>query len=420
AAALRANAADAAPARPADALGAATLWATLAGALLGGLILNLMPCVLPVLAIKVLGLTRHAADRRARRVAGLAYTAGVVLSFLALGALMLALRVAGEQLGWGFQLQSPAVVAALAALFTLIGLNLAGVFAFGSLLPARLAAAQARHPVADALLSGVLAVAIASPCTAPFMGASLGLAVGLPAAQALLVFAAIGLGLALPYLAVALVPAAARLLPRPGVWMDTFRRLMAFPMFATVAWLTWVLGQQSGIDGAGALLALLVALSAVVWALTLRGRTRIVIATISIAVFALLAGAIGQNIVQTAAVAGAQADGAWQPWSAQRVGQLTAAGQPVFVDFTAAWCVTCQYNKKTTLADAQVLADLRGRNVALLRADWTRRDAAITAALRGLGRSGVPVYVLYAPGRAPEVLSEVLGADELRAALARL
>jgi thiol:disulfide interchange protein len=416
-AALRSNAA-AASAPPATDI---TLLAALLGALLGGLILNLMPCVFPVLAIKVVGFTRHADDRRAHRAAGFAYTAGVVVSFLALGGLMLGLRAAGEQLGWGFQLQSPAVVAALAALFTVIGLNLAGLFEFGNFLPSGVASLQARHPAADAFLSGVLAVAIASPCTAPFMGASLGFAIGLPAAQALLVFGAIGVGMALPYLAASLVPAVARALPRPGAWMDTFRRLMAFPMFATVAWLVWVLGQQSGIDGAGALLVLLVALAMVLWALTLRGRTRLVLGALSIAALALLVGAIGANVTKVVENAPtATAGSGWQTWEPGRVEQVLATGQPVFVDFTAAWCVTCQYNKKTTLANGAVLADLAAKNVVLLRADWTRRDPAITAALANLGRNGVPVYVFYKPGSAPVVLSEVLGVDEVRSVIARL
>ena len=400
----------------------------LLGGLIGGLILNLMPCVFPVLAIKVMGFAKHASNRRAHRQAGLAYTAGVVLSFLALGGLLLALRAAGEQLGWGFQLQSPAVVAALAALFTLIGLNLAGVFEFGQFAPGRLAALQLRHPAADAFLTGVLAVAIASPCTAPFMGASLGFAVDMPAAQALLVFAALGVGMALPYLAASWIPAVVGWLPRPGAWMDTFKRGMAFPMFATVAWLVWVLGQQSGIDGAGALLVLLVAGSAVVWALTLRGRTRWVLASILIAASAGLISLIGSNITQsqeipalaaTDSIAPA-APNTWQPWSAERVAELNASGQPVFVDFTAAWCVTCQYNKRTTLANAAVLEGFAARNVALLRADWTRRDPHITEALAQLGRSGVPVYVLYAPGKAPLVMTEILSTDEVHAALSSL
>ncbi|HCY17510.1 MAG: protein-disulfide reductase [Curvibacter sp. GWA2_64_110] len=395
--------------------------AALLGALLGGLILNLMPCVFPVLAIKVLSFTRHADDHRGHRVSGLAYTAGVVLSFVLLGLLLLGLRAAGESLGWGFQLQNPGVVAALAALFTLIGLNLAGVFEFGQFAPSSLAAFQARHPVVDAFLTGVLAVAVASPCTAPFMGASLGLAVALPAVQALLIFAAIGLGLALPYLAASFVPAFARALPKPGAWMDALRKLLAFPMFGTVAWLVWVLGHQSGVDGAGALLALLVVFSAVIWSLTLTGRSRLMIATILIAAGAWLAWAIGPFVLKNQATAEAPAaDARWQAWAPGQVEQLLAAKQTVFVDFTAAWCVTCQYNKQTTLADATVLTELEEKKVVLLRADWTRRDPAITAALAQLGRNGVPVYVFYKQGMAPIVLSEILSVQEVRAALAQL
>ncbi|WP_345535781.1 protein-disulfide reductase DsbD family protein [Variovorax defluvii] len=414
-AALEANAAPA-PLQPAGSFAMALL-----GALLGGLLLNLMPCVFPVLAIKVLGFTRRTEDNRGHRMAALAYTAGVLLSFLALGGAMLGLRAAGAELGWGFQLQSPAVVAALAGLFTVIGLNLAGLFEFRMLAPSSVCSAHVRHPLANDFLSGVLAVVIASPCSAPFMGASMGFAIGLPAAQALLTFAMLGLGLALPYLAAGFVPAVARLLPRPGPWMNVLRRLLAFPMFATVAWLVWVLGQQSGIDGAGALLGLLVCLAAIVWALTLRGRTRLVLASLLVAVTAVLAAAIGGNVVRGAPPAVAAASGdRWQPWSPERVSALAAEGRPVFVDFTAAWCVTCQYNKRSTLADADVLAEFDARKVAMLRADWTRRDPEITAALTALGRSGVPAYVLMAPGRKPQVLTEILSKDELRAALATL
>jgi thiol:disulfide interchange protein len=397
------------------------LFAAIIGALIGGLILNLMPCVFPILAIKIVGFTRHAQDQRGHRMAGLAYTVGIVASLVALGALLLGLRTAGEQLGWGFQLQSPAVVAVLAVLFTIMGLNLSGLFEFGRFVPGGVASMEARHPVANSFLSGVLAVAIASPCTAPFMGASLGLAVALPAAQALLIFAALGVGMALPYLAASFVPAVARMLPRPGAWMDVFRKLMAFPMFATVAWLVWVLGQQSGIDGAGALLALLVAIAAVIWAFTLAGRSRMVVAGISLVSLVLLATTIGPNVIKPMdqSIAAATGD-RWQAWEPGRVDQITASGQPVFVDFTAAWCVTCQYNKKTTLANKDVLADLTLKNVALLRADWTRRDPAISAALAQLGRNGVPVYVVYKQGRAPVILSEVLGVDELRSVIARL
>jgi thiol:disulfide interchange protein len=419
-AALAANASSGAAPRQTSAppLG---LWAALLGAFLGGLILNLMPCVFPVLAIKVVSFV-HVKDQTTRVTTGLAYTAGVVLSFLALGALLLGLRAAGEQLGWGFQLQSPAVVAALAVLFTLMGLNLAGLFEFGSLLPSRVASLQAKNPAIDSFLSGVLATAIASPCTAPFMGASLGYALGLPAIQALAVFGAIGLGMAVPYLAASVVPAVARALPRPGAWMVTFKQLMAFPMFATVVWLVWVLGQQSGIDGAGALLALLVLMALTIWTLTLKGSTRTVMAGFAIAASAAALWAIGPNItkLQDPGVGTSQLATGWQVWEPGRVEQINAQGQSVFVDFTAAWCVTCQYNKKTTLSHAAVLADFEAKKVALLRADWTRRDPAVTAALRQLGRSGVPVYVIYKPGRAPVVLSEILSVDDVRAELAKL
>ena len=399
-------------------------------ALLGGMILNLMPCVLPVLAIKVLGFSRHSEHSPAsQRAQGLAYTLGVVLSFVSLGALMLALRATGEQLGWGFQLQSPAVVAVLAALFTLLGLNLAGLFEVGSLLPHSVASLQARHPVVDAFLSGVLAVAIASPCTAPFMGASLGYAISLPAAQALGIFASLGLGLALPFLAAAWVPAFGHMLPKPGAWMDTLRRFMAFPMLATVIWLVWVLGHLSGVDGAGALLALLLGMALVVWSLGLSGRSRFIFATLSIAVLAGLTGTIGPLATRmddtgtAAAIAGPTSSGAsatWQVWAPGRVEAELASGHPVFVDFTAAWCITCQYNKKTTLSNAQVLADMRAHQVTLLRADWTRRDPAITVALEQLGRSGVPVYVLHQSGKPAVVFSEILDAQELRNALSAL
>ena len=392
----------------------------LGAALLGGLILNLMPCVFPVLAIKVLGFAGHAGHTtRSQRLQGLAYTAGVVLSFMALGGLMLALRAGGEQLGWGFQLQSPGVITVLTVLFTLLGLNLVGLLEVGNILPSSLASMQFRHPVGDAFLSGVLAVAIASPCTAPFMGASLGYAIALPAGQALGIFATLGLGLALPFLAASWIPQIGNWMPRPGAWMVQLRGFMAFPMWATVVWLLWVLGHLSGVDGAASLLALLLMLALLAWSLSLMGRARWVFASISIAALALLAGAIGQNIFKlednTPSASGAATP--WQPWSTERVQTELEQGKPVFVDFTAAWCITCQYNKKTTLASADVLGDFAAKKVTLMRADWTRRDPAITRALTALGRTGVPVYVLYQAGKPPVVLSELISVNEVRTAL---
>ena len=418
---------------PAPATGSAaspTFGLALLLALGGGMLLNLMPCVFPVLSLKLLGFVAHH-RRRERVAAALAYTGGVLLSFVALAALMLALRAGGQQLGWGFQLQSPAFVAALAVLFTVIGLNLAGQFEFRSVLPSSLAGLQLRHPLLDHALTGVLAVAVASPCTAPFMGASLGAAATLPTAQALSVFAALGLGMALPYLGVAAWPGLARALPRPGAWMAQLRTLLAFPIFATVVWLLWVLGQQTGLDGAVALLGLLVALAFALWALaspafhSSRRGARVGVALLSVAVLGLtLRWALPAWQEAPPAAAGsasATAGQGWEPWSAERVQALQVQGRPVFVDFTAAWCVTCQINKRGTLADATVLADFELHNVALLRADWTRRDAAIGAELARLGRSGVPVYALYpAGGGAPRLLSEVLSVSEVRGALAAL
>lgn len=411
------------------------------GAFLGGVLLNLMPCVFPVLAIKVLAFTQHndksgltaIALQAQHRASGLAYTAGVVLSFMALGGLLLGLRAAGEQLGWGFQLQSPVVVVALAILFTLIGLNLLGVFEVGNVLPSSVASLQARHPTTDAFLTGVLATAVASPCTAPFMGAALGLAIGLPVAQALAVFAAIGLGMALPYLLASGWPVIAHALPRPGPWMVVFKQLLAFPMFATVVWLVWVLGHQSGIHGAAALLAVLVTLALTAWAwglsstgaTWLRGASTLALLGILLALGPQMWAAddltTGSNsatgVLQGHKVADGRPQNDWAAWSPTAVAELNQQGQSVFVDFTAAWCVTCQYNKRNTLSDRTLMSDMASQNIVRLRADWTRRDPAITTALAALGRNGVPTYALYRPGRPPVVLSEILTVAEVRAAV---
>jgi thiol:disulfide interchange protein len=399
--------------------------AALLFAFIGGALLNLMPCVFPILSLKVLGFAGHAHSRRALVGGGLAYTAGVVLSFVALAALLIALRAGGEQIGWGFQLQSPVFVAALAVLFTVIALNLAGLFEFGTLLPSDVASMRLRHPLADSFLTGVLAVAVASPCTAPFMGAALGFAFTLPAAQSLLLFAVLGLGMALPYLVMSVWPAVARAMPRPGAWMATFKTVMAFPMLATVVWLVWVLGQQTSIDGAAALLAVLVALAFALWAWGRVDSTRAVRAAWSTLGVLLLGASLAWALpswreAQAAPATGASGEPHWQPWSPERVATLNAQGRTVFVDFTAAWCVTCQVNKRSTLTDAGLLADLDTARVALLRADWTRRDATISNELARLGRNGVPVYAVYRPGDAqPTLLPELLTVRTVRDAVLR-
>jgi thiol:disulfide interchange protein len=407
-----------APPPPDVGFGAALLFA-----LVGGALLNLMPCVFPILSLKVLGFAGHAHSRRALVGGGIAYSAGVVLSFVALAGLLLALRAGGEQIGWGFQLQSTGFVAALAVLFTLIALNLAGLFEFGSVLPSGLASMRLRHPLADSFLTGVLAVAVASPCTAPFMGAALGFAFTLPAAQSLLLFAVLGLGMALPYLVMSAWPAVARAMPRPGPWMATFKTVMAFPMLATVVWLVWVLGQQTNVDGAAALLAVLVALAFALWAWGRVDSSRVGRAVWSTAGAALLALSVAWAVPiwreAQAAPTTANAGERWQPWSAERVAALNGEGRTVFVDFTAAWCVTCQVNKRATLSDATLLTEIDTARVVLLRADWTRRDAAISNELSRLGRNGVPVYAIYRPGdSAPTLLPELLTLQTVREALA--
>jgi thiol:disulfide interchange protein DsbD len=404
-------------------------------ALVGGALLNLMPCVFPVLSLKAVSMAQRGGSRRHMLAGGLAYTGGVVASFLALAGGLLALRAGGSLVGWGFQLQSPLFVAALALLLTLIGLNLLGVFHVATLLPGRVAAYRARNPLLDDALSGAVAVAIASPCTAPLMGAAVGAALAAPWPLALAVFAALGLGMAAPYLALSAWPRLARRMPRPGPWMVHFKSLLAFPMFATVIWLAWVLGQQAGADGMAALLVLLLCASLAVWlcsggsagAGTVKGHGsghafgRALGPVVGIGV---LAGALAWALPLLQAPQPAPATaaaGQWQAWSPQAVADARAAGRPVFVDFTAAWCITCQFNKRTTLNDAQVLRALAEKRVVLMRADWTNRDARIARQLQELGRSGVPVYALYSASEAaPQLLPEVLSADAIHSALARL
>ena len=382
----------------------------LAFAFAGGVLLNLMPCVLPVLSIKVLGFAGRHDDARTRRRHGLAYGAGVVASFWLLAGALLGLRALGSELGWGFQLQSPVAVAALALFFFALALNLSGVFEIGVLLPDRFAAWRARRPALDWFGSGVLAVIVASPCTAPLMGAALGYAVGESGWRALAVFTALGLGMALPYALLAWFPALLARLPKPGPWMVRLRQALAFPLYGTVVWLAWVLGQQTGLDAVVRLLAALVVLGAALW---LAGFPRARVAAVAAAIFSI---AIAVPAARPGVLA-ATPDAGWQPFSAERVAALAAAGKPVFVDFTAAWCVTCQVNKRLVLGHDDVLAAFRTRGIELVRADWTRRDDEITRALAALGRNGVPVYVLYKPGRAPVLLPEVLTRERVLAAL---
>ena len=387
------------------------VWTALGFALLGGLILNLMPCVFPILSIKVLGFVQGRADDRATlRRHGLLFAAGVIVSFLVLAGALLVLRAAGEGLGWGFQLQSPTVVAGLAVLMTLLGLNLLGVFEVGHGLMSAGARLDRREGASGAFLSGVLATVVATPCTAPFMGAALGFALAQPVAVALTVFAALGVGMALPYVVLSFNPAWLQRLPRPGPWMETLRQALAFPLFATAVWLVWVFGLQAGIDGAGALLMALVLLGFAAWLWgrwpTASGRTLWVVRALAL-VAVLGAGALvvmGAR-AEVPGVEAASGDG-WEAFDPEAVEALVASGEPVFIDFTAAWCLTCQVNKKTALHTEVVRQAFADRGVTTVRADWTNEDPRITAYLDRYGRSGVPFYLFYPGGDADPVLMD--------------
>ena len=380
----------------------------LGAALLGGLLLNVMPCVFPVLAMKAAGLAGlgGTARSRARWLAG-SYLLGTVTTFCGLGLLLVLLRRFGELAGWGFQFQNPAFVAAIAFVLFLMGLNLSGVFAIGGGKVAgvgQVVAARGGH--VGSFATGALAVLVATPCTAPFMGAAIAAALASSGTLAVGVFGCLGLGLALPYLLAVWLPGFSRLLPRPGAWMERFRQVLAFPLFLTVAWLAWVLAQQAGAHGVLLLAVGCTALAFCGWLLGLAQRAGPrrpavlgVALVVGVAVFASAA---------TVRPAGSATDRA-DAFSVSRLDTLRAEGRPVFVDMTAAWCVTCLVNERVALAPEHVRAAFSRAGVVLLRGDWTSRDAAITTFLRQHGSDGVPLYVFYpAGGGTPVVLPQIL------------
>lgn len=382
----------------------------------GGLILNLMPCVFPILSMKAVGLVRLAdKERRAARGHGLLFGAGVLISFAVLAGVLIALRAGGVAAGWGFQLQTPWFVLLLSYLMFAVGLNLSGFFQIGGRFADAGGALAAKPGKAGAFFTGVLAVLVATPCTAPFMGAALGFALAQPALPALAVFLALGAGMAAPYVVLSCSPALLRALPKPGPWMERFRQLLAFPMYATAAWLVWVLAQQSPASGIALALGGFILIAFAVWLMRqMDGSRRPWRMAYAVLAALALGGALSTLRFVEAAAAPAAAGrmggeaASAEPWSAARLEALRAEGRPVLVNFTAAWCITCLVNERAALSTQGVRAALKEKNVAYLKGDWTRQDAAITAALAAFGRSGVPLYVLYPPGGEPVVLPQIL------------
>lgn len=391
-------------------------------ALLGGLILNLMPCVLPILSLKAMGLAKGAHGPGYARRHALWYTSGVLASFAALGLMLLALRAGGHALGWGFQLQQPLFVATLVYVMLAIGLSMSGVFVFGSSWGGIGQSLTEDEGARGAFFTGVLAVVVASPCTAPFMGAALAYAVAQPALWALSVFLALGLGLALPFLLIGLVPSLADRLPRPGPWMETLKQFLAFPMYLTGVWLLWVLGHQVGIDGVGAVLAGGVALAMALWWWEhRRGGHRLWRLAGFVLLLALAAWPLdfvrGLEAPAKSARA-AEPRQLGEPWSPTRLDELLAAGRPVLVNMTADWCATCKVNERLVLATDDFAALLADTGTVYLKGDWTNADPEITAYLKRFNAVGVPLYVVYpANGGQPEVLPTVLTPARVEAAL---
>ncbi|HYB99783.1 MAG TPA: thioredoxin family protein [Candidatus Limnocylindrales bacterium] len=398
-----------------------TLALALVLAFAGGLILNLMPCVFPVLSLKILGFV-HVAHAEASRVRqhGFVFAAGVLVSFWIMAGALLALRAGGQALGWGFQLQEPGFVAVLALLLFAMSLNLLGVFAIGSIIPSAAGRFDSHDGYRGSFFSGVLATVLATPCTAPFMGAALGFAMAQPPVVAMAVFTALGAGMAMPYVVLSCVPALLRRLPRPGAWMETFRQAMAFPLMATVLWLVWVFGQQVGNDGVLRLLSGFLLIGVAAWAgghfgpapLAAIGRV-VARATTAVALVggvALVASAASLPTASECAAAADEDGISWIPYDAGRLAALRAEGRPVFVDFTAAWCLSCKVNEQVALQSTAVQKKIRELDIVAMKGDWTRGDPEVTRALESFGRNGVPLYVLYPRGkdRDPVLLPSIL------------
>ena len=394
---------------------------TIVLALLGGLILNLMPCVFPVLGMKILGFVNQSGHSRGKVAAhGIVFTLGVLLSFWTLAGVLAVLRAGGDQLGWGFQLQSPAFVFTLTALMLIFALNLSGVFEFGLRATSVGQELQTKTGLAGTFFTGVLATVVATPCSAPFLAPALGAALALPVVQSFTVFTAIGVGLSTPYLLLSVFPRAVKILPRPGAWMETFKQFMAFPLYATVMYLLWVLAGQVDESalltvGFGLVLVAMAAWTYGRWTTApgaSAGRRRFGL----VAAALLLAAGAGLGWPRTA-----DADAiVWEKWSPEAVAKLRSEGRTVYVDFTARWCATCQANKRLVFHADEVVKTFAAKKIATLRADWTNQDPQITAALAAYGRSAVPFNQVWLPGKnEPVILPELLSAEIVLSAVGK-
>jgi thiol:disulfide interchange protein len=417
--------ANPAPALPAE--NGLAGWQALLLAFLGGIVLNAMPCVFPILSLKLLSLARQAHGHRSEQLGhGLAYTAGVLLSFAALGGALLALRGGGRAIGWGFQLQTPVFVAVIAYILLAMGLSLSGVATFGARFAGTGGRLADRSGLTGTFFTGVLATIVATPCTAPFMGAALGFALIAPAALAIGIFLGLGFGLAAPYLAATIIPGWQRVLPRPGAWMDLVKQLLAFPLYGTVAWLIWVLIQEAG---PGQSLGALFGLVLVGFAVWIYGRTRLAaprgrrlgigLAAAGTAAAIFLAASLTKTEAGTANAAPPDRL-AYEPFTAQRLSTLEATGKPVFVNLTASWCVTCLINERVALDSEAVRQAFAARGIVALKGDWTTQNPEITALLQQFGRSGVPLYLLYGGKGEPIILPQILTSASVLDALGKV
>ncbi|MEY4813419.1 MAG: hypothetical protein RLZZ162_492, partial [Verrucomicrobiota bacterium] len=383
----------------------AQLLGTLVLAFLGGLVLNLMPCVFPVLGIKILGFVNQSGqDKKKVVLHGLVFALGVLLSFWSLAAVLAILRAGGQELGWGFQLQEPGFVFILAAVMLVFAMNMSGVFEFGLSATAVGADLQMKSGFAGSFFTGVLATAVATPCSAPFLAPALGAALAVPTGESFVIFTAIAVGLSAPYLLLSLFPEAVKILPRPGAWMETFKQFMAFPLYGTVGALVWVLAGQLGDDSLMAILGLVtIALGIWVygrWTAPGASAGRVRFGYGGLLVLLLVGAWLGWP---------AQSKVVWEPWSPEAVTKLRAEKRTIYVDFTARWCATCQTNKKLVFGSADVLKVFADKKIATLRADWTNKDPRITAELAVYNRSAVPFNVIWLPGNdAPVILPELL------------